>query len=232
MTPRERLTAAARGGPTDRRAVLLWPRETHGPYGAHGSYGARSDAYVVPVSEVGTQLAETPDHAVLASVCAPLGRAMADNFDLSTLLREDPEAGEAKLQGYIDETRMEMKTALEFGADGVFYRLMGAHPVASTPMQYGGFYLEPDRELLGEIEDARLNVLFVEGGPEPYLDFVADLPAHLFAWDAEVEVNLVRSMRRGALAASDPAAEVLFAADWDTIAPWAENGAGLEPTHV
>ena len=77
-------------------------------------------------------------------------------------------------------------------------------PAISTPMQYGGFYLEHDRALLAEIEDARLNVLSVEGGPEPYLDFVADLPSHVLAWDVPatgIVAAAVRPMRRGALAA-------------------------------
>ncbi|MCB8932001.1 MAG: hypothetical protein H6534_01040 [Chthonomonadaceae bacterium] len=223
MTARERLTAASRGGPTDRRAVLLWPS------------GSRSDAEIVPVDEVGAALSEDPDRMVLAHVLSPFGRALADGFPLNELLTADPVAGQRKLEGYLGETRQDLHTAMEFGADGVFYQLEGAHPAAATPMQYGGFYLELDRALLGEVGEARLNVMYVAGGPEPYLDFVADLPAHLFAWDVEtsgIAADAVRPMRKGALAASDPAAEVLFADDWVRIQAWAENGSNLETTHV
>lgn len=223
MTSRERLTAAARGGPTDRRAVLLWPS------------GPRSDAEIVPADEVGAALSEDSSRVVLAEVPSPFARALADRFALNELLQDDPDAGQRKLEGYARDTRQAIHTAMEFGADGVFYRLEGAHPAGSTPMQYGGFYLELDRALLAEIEDARLNVIYVAGGPEPYLDFVADLPAHLFAWDVEasgVSLAEVRPMRKGALAACDPAAEVLFADDWRRVQAWAENGSDLETTHV
>lgn len=210
MNARERLTAASRGGPTDRRAVLLWPTDP------------RSDAAIVPVDEVGAALAEDADRAVLAHVLSPFGRALEDGFPLNDLLLADPDAGQRKLEGYVGETLQDLHTAVEFGADGVFYRLEGAHPGASTPMQYGGFYLERDRALLNEVAEARLNVLYVAGGPEPYLDFVADLPAHLFAWDiaaSGVSPDAVRPMRKGALAAADAAADVLFAHQWSDLAP-------------
>ncbi len=219
MTSRERLIAAARGGPTDRRCVVLFPST------------ARSDARIVPWGEVGAALAEDTGQAVLAEVLSPLGRALVDGCGLNDAIRDDPAAGQIALDAYVADTRLAIHAAMAAGADGVFYRLQGAVPAISTPMQYGGLYLERDRELLAEIEDARLNILSVEGGPEPYLDFVADLPAHVLAWDSRasgIGADAVRAMRRGALAACDAHAEILFADRWEPLSPLAE----LETTHV
>lgn len=219
MTQRERLIAAARGGGTDQRCVVLFPSTE------------RSDAQIVPPDEVGAALAEESGQAVLAEVLSPLGRALGEGCSLSEAIKSDPAAGQDALDAYVAETRKEIHTAMEAGADGVFYRLQGAVPAISTPMQYGGFYLEHDRELLAEVADARLNILSVEGGPEPYLDFVADLPAHVLAWDSHasgIGADAVRAMRKGALAACDARAEILFADRWELLAPFAE----LETTHV
>lgn len=219
MTARERLIAAARGGAIDQRCVVLFPST------------ARSDAQIVPPDEVGAALAEESGQAVLAEVLSPLGRARSEGYALNEAIKSDPAAGQEALDRYVAETRKEIHTAMAAGADGVFYRLQGALPAISTPMQYGGFYLEHDRELLSEVEDASLNILSIEGGPEPYLDFVADLPAHVMAWDAPasgIGAEAVRAMRKGALAACDAQAEILFAERWELLAPFAE----LETTHV
>ena len=57
-----------------------------------------------------------------------------------------------------------------------------AVPDSTTPMQYGGHFLEIDRRLLSS--DALFNVIFVQGPSEPYAVFVSDLPAQAFAWDS------------------------------------------------
>jgi hypothetical protein len=70
-------------------------------------------------------------------------------------------------------------------------------------MQFGGLYLEQERELLSEIREARFNVIFVEGGDETYLDVVSDLPAAALGWDEvrnPMPPSQVREMHRGALA--------------------------------
>ncbi len=97
-------------------------------------------------------------------------------------------------------------------------------------MQYGGFYLERDRELLEEAKDATFNLLWIDAGEEAYLDFVSDLPAHAFAWDidaTDVSVVQMRAMRPGALAAEDPTADFLFASNFEAVKPWMER----ETTH-
>ena len=55
-----------------------------------------------------------------------------------------------------------------------------------------------------------MNVLFVAGPEEIYIDFVSDLPAEVFAWDYDLiklSAKEVRSLRNGAVASSDPSSE-------------------------
>ena len=200
MTSRERLVAASRGGDVDRQPMLSWPDAT-----------AEADAVIVKPVEVATVLEGGDERLVLAEVLSPFGRAVQFRLPLSTLLREEPGHGQEELEKLVEVTRQDIDTAILAGADGIFYRLRGAEPEFCTPMEYGGFYLERDRELLESVKDARLNVLSVEGGPEVYLDFVSDLPAHLFAFDLNHQsLSDVRSMRSGVLATQHPDAEVLF----------------------
>ena len=209
MTSRERLVAAARGGDVDQRPVLLWPSRV----------GDASDARIVSVDEVNFSLENEPDKAVLAEIVGPCGRATS--LALNALLESDPAAGNVELDRLVRLVRDDIQAALSQGADGVFYRLQGAQPGLTTPMQYGGFYLERDRELLREVKDARLNVLYVEG-PGAYIDFVSDLPAHVFAWDPTdgSRFDEVRTLRPGALAALHPLADVLFAEHLSTVQDW------------
>lgn len=181
MTGRERIVAAARGGEVDRTPVV------------------GQDALVVPVDRVSDSIGS--DNAVLARVLSPLGRAMKQGIDIVSLLHKDVERGATELERLTDEAKGEMLAALANGADGVFYELDGAYPEVTTPMEYGGHFLEVDRRLLSEIEQARFNVLYVKGDKDPYIDFVCDLPAHAFAWDPRsgVAADYVRSMRTGAL---------------------------------
>src|SRR5690349_12089139 len=142
------------------------------------------------------------DVAVLARVVSPLGRASSD---LVATLHEEVEKGAEEINRLEELTRQEIQSALASGADGVFYELEGAYPARTTPMEYGGHFLEVDRRLLTEIETATFNILFVCGEKEPYIDFVSDLPAHAFAWDPDsgVTSDYVRTMRQGALAYTD-----------------------------
>ena len=190
VTGRERIVSAARGGETDFVPVVR----------ALGASGSKADAIVVAAGEVAGLAGG--DAAVLAHVLSPLGRAVRSGVPLVALLHEDVEKGGAVLERLTDEARSEMLTALANGADGVFYELDGAYPAVTTPMEYGGHFLEIDRKLLTEVEGARFNMLFVCGQEEPYIDFVCDLPAHAFAWDARsgVDAAYVRTVRDGALA--------------------------------
>lgn len=196
MTGRERLVAAARGGETDQKATLAWPCPE----------SATSDALIVAGADA---VVADSERAVLVEVANPFGQALARDLDLNAALVADPDA--PALEEMVEATRADLRSALDAGADGVFYVLHGARGKWCSPMQYGGWYLERDRELLQEIADARLNVLFVVGEDDAYLDFVSDLPAHVFAWDSAATAQdsaTVRAMRQGAQASADDRSEI------------------------
>jgi hypothetical protein len=198
VTGRERITAAARGGEVDRRPSL-------------SAFGAGpADAIALPPYDVAHAIDANPSSAVLATVLSPLGRALERELHIVNELHGDVDKGNALLNQLVDETRDEMHASLEHGADGVFYVLDGAYPGVTTPMEYGGHFLEIDRQLLSGVIDARFNVLYVRGEAEPYIDFVSDLPAHAFAWDPRsgVTVAQVREMRSGALASVGTDADI------------------------
>ena len=197
MTSRERVLAASRGGAVDQQPTLSW---------FTGQSGA--DSSVCSILEVTDQLDE--NHVLLVDVANPFGRALGKGIDLNRALKDDPSVGGLVLDGLVEEVRTQIRASLESGADGIFYRLHGASPAHCTPMEYGGHYLERDRELLGEATGAACNVLFVAGKEELYIDFVSDLPATLFAWDydlSKVTAEEVRQSRKGATASSDPSSE-------------------------
>lgn len=195
--------AVSRGADVDRRPTLVWSV----------SPGHEADGVIVGFRQVSEAIATHPDQAVLAEVMSPFGRALRRGLTLNALLRDEPDAGERALETLIEEARDEAARAIDAGADGIFYRLDGAYPATATPMEYGGHYLEVDRAILGEFGDARFNVLSVEGSEEVYYDFVSDLPAHAFTWDAAhsgVDVAAMRAIRAGALAAEAPEADILL----------------------
>jgi hypothetical protein len=186
-------------------------------------WSADVDALIVSPRQVGEALARSGDQAVLAEVANPFQSAQLKGLELNRLLETDPTRGEELLRSVITEVRSQIKTALEKGADGIFYKLYGAEPSLSTPMQYGGHYLERDRELLSEIEDARFNLLFVVGGPETYFDFVSDLPAHSFGWNADIAADEIRRVRGGALASTSGDAEILIVPPQPNLTEYLEN---------
>lgn|GEM_PF-707897 len=201
MTHRERLVAAARGGPVDRPPWFVWDAADPEAFLANHA----PDTVVARSAEEAKRLlgsAGEDGPAVLVEVLNPLGLALREGENPNRLLN-DPDAATGELDRWVERCREALSVALEGGADGVLYRLRGAEPPHSTPMEFGGFHLERERDLLSEISDARFNVLLADGGEETYLDFLTDLPAHAFAWD-ESEVPFtarqVREMRPGALA--------------------------------
>lgn len=205
MTGREQLLAASRGSELEVKPVLMG---TFQP-------AAGAEGYVVELSQVEDCLDQAPESACLVRVTCPLGRTIESGEKLIGQLHENPSDGEARLSEIRDMVRTEIDEALGKGADGVFYVVDGASGEFSTPMEYGGHFLEVDREVLNEYSGARLNAVYVEG-VEPYLEFVADLPAHLFGWDitrSERDLNFVRAIRDGAIFASTPEADIYYSAD-------------------
>lgn len=206
MNSRERLTAIARGGPVDRAAWFTWVPNASYSELLHLAREYAPDGLVTSSMESAKLLLEElglDGPAVLFEVMNPFGLALQDEINLNSSIQADPSEAYVLHSKYATEVADSMEWALSAGCDGVFYRLVGAAPEWSTPMQYGGHHLESDRELLGTVRDARFNTLYVEGGEGVYLDFVSDLPASAFAWDemaSGVDYKEVRKLRDGALA--------------------------------
>lgn len=217
MTGRERLLAALRGDPVDRPPVLCWS----------ASPGHVADAIVAPLSMVRKAIDTHPDQAVLVEVVSPLGRALRRDIDLSETLDADPELGARWFDGLRQETLDEIESALSQGADGVFYVVDGAYAAATTPMQYGGYYLEGDRDLLRSARKGAVTVAYVQGEEDVYLDFVADLPADALAWDYEhlgLGIAAVRQLRTGAIAAPVPGADAVLLLSAAAVERWLSSG--------
>ncbi|MFI5385514.1 MAG: hypothetical protein ACHQ50_05265 [Fimbriimonadales bacterium] len=201
MTSRERLIAAARAGKPDRRPVICWPNSS-----------PESDAVVDQVN---------PSQISLATIINPFGHALRSGIAVWDALAEEPRHGEKILDALVAQTRAGIKAAVDHGYDGVLYLLYGARGLHTTPMEYGGHYFERDRELLSEIGNAAFNMIFVVGENDAYLDFVSDLPAHAFAWDAQAtgtSVAEIRQMRVGALASNSSDADIEMRFDTASLA--------------
>lgn len=208
MTKRERLIAAARGGEVDRKPVVVWS----------ASPGHQADGICVAPTMVAEAVRSHAEQMILVEIMSPCGLGRRRGIPLTRLLREEPEEGRAAFVRLRDYVEAQIDRAFDEGADGIYYRLDGAYPAMNTPMEYGGFYLETDREFLERVQDAPVNLLHVEGQEDVYFDCVADLPAALFGWDRPktgVSVAEMRTVRSGALAAEDPEADVLLVKHYD-----------------
>jgi hypothetical protein len=78
-------------------------------------------------------------------------------------------------------------------------------------MQYGGLFLERDRELLEFAKSKGEVWLYIDAGPGAYLDFVSDLPADVFAWDAiqtGFSLEEMRKLRPGKLCTNEVGADL------------------------
>lgn len=218
MTSRERLIAVAQGLPTDRQSTLTWPASVQAQCSDDST-----DAIIVSEFK---EAERHSDRAVLVEVTNPFGSAQSLGIDLNHLLAASPEEGSKVLGKLVSETREKMLTSIEAGADGILYRLHGATAEHCTPMQYGGHYLEHDRELLAEVKDARVNLLFIVGDRDLYLDFVSDLPAHLFGWDdrtSGISTKAGKSIRMGYVATYGPAGDVLLGTTEPSVAKMLER---------
>ena len=196
MTSLERLLAVVQGGKPDNPPTI------------------GVDALVVPLDRIIPTLASNPEQPNLGLVPSPLTLARSKNLDIFTQLQSDPEAGNQTLDALCTAVQIQINDALGAGAHGICYLIDGAYPAVATPMQYGGFFLERDRELLTDANRAQFNLLLIAGSQEPYIDFVSDLPAQAFAWDTTSgwTPEQVRTLRPATLAADHPEADIQFPA--------------------
>lgn len=216
MTGIERLVAAARGGEVDRQPVILW-----------GHWDDRADACAVPTEQIPSER----QAGALALVRSPLKRALDEGFDLNGALASDPARGNEELDRRVQQAHDEADQALASGADGIAYWIDGAYPAVSTPMQYGGYHLERDRELLETVKEARFNLAWIDGTEEVYLDSVSDLPADALGWRMTAtnqSLHDLRPMRQGLLSGDQPDADVLVVFHPDALAAALQDAARPE----
>ena len=131
------------------------------------------------------------DGQVLTGVLSPLSRAISKGLDILNLLDESPAEGDRVIGSLVSETREELSRL-----DGKFnYVVAGAEPAWTTPMQYGGHFLELDRELIGTHQP----VITLIGGPDTYVDIVSDLAETFLIWNPatnDVDPEEVAKMTR------------------------------------
>ncbi|MBS1718690.1 MAG: hypothetical protein JSS72_13260 [Armatimonadetes bacterium] len=135
-----------------------------------------------------------PQPNTLKPVLSPFARSLRAGSDLNSKLKSAPEEGHQELAKLADETRKDI-AGLD-GFDGFCYLLIGAEPEYCSPMQYGGYYLELDRELLTAAEPGKLSMLLAVGGEEVFIDALSDLPATIFA-SPGVPDETVAATRKG-----------------------------------
>lgn len=170
------------------------------------------------------------DGITLGLIPNPYLLARLNGEDLNESLRQDPEKGEHLAASFENECQKLIQTTLENGADGIFYLLDGARGACSTPMEYGGYHLERDRAILESVSAATINVVFVVGNDDLYIDFVSDLPAQLFAWDSLASTftpDYVRSLRVGALVTNHPDADVQLSIDVNALITQIESSISI-----
>ncbi len=231
MTDRERILKLLGGDEPDRQPVISWPCAKH----------AETSIIVRPPNQPlinpstasaggGSVSSGEPgrgcDGLVLAEIVNPFGIAIEQGRDLNALLKTDPERGATELDRLTSEVKASILDVIERGADGILYRLHGACAKWCSPMQYGGFYLERDRELMEAAQPLMFNVLFVAGDEEVYFDFVSDLPAQALGWDSRmtgVTAKQMRGIREGLLLAEDEEADIRLAAQEGSIAEGLER---------
>lgn len=134
-------------------------------------------------------LTEAP--AVSNWVLNPFGRSLRKGIDLNALIASSPDAGAQTLQTLAEETLTELKQS----GSPVLYLLFGAAESWCTPMEFGGLYLELEREILSAAIESKEVLLWVAGNENVYLDFVSDLPAAAIGWNQGTTGFGVREMR-------------------------------------
>ena len=137
----------------------------------------------------------------------PFRRAEKAAIPIVELIDLDIASGDDMLAELVSETRKEIFDANE----PILYVLSGPEPAKTTPMQYGGHFLERDRELLEFANEKNEVWLHVDAGPGAYLDFVSDLPAQVFAWDAVktgFPLSEMRKLRAGKLCTNEVGADL------------------------
>ena len=211
MSGIDTIRAAAIQGDARERPVI-----TDGP-----ERDERADGVIVDEKDLGSATRQ----AVFCRVQNPFGRSARAELDINALLKENPGEGASAIQKFASEARDEIDHVLKAGANGIFYMLSGACAAECSPMQYGGHFLEVDREILAGTPDGSFDILYVCGDSELYIDIVSDLPAQAIAWNssAGVQISEVREMWPRAVAAADQDADIFLVERYESALQWIQS---------
>ncbi|MFX8704206.1 hypothetical protein ABTM89_19130, partial [Acinetobacter baumannii] len=83
---------------------------------------------------------------LLAQIYNPFGQTIRQGVNWREAMAQGHADGGALLDLLQAQVAREIEDAADRGADGIFYVLSGACPAWTTPMEYGGYFLERDRE--------------------------------------------------------------------------------------
>ncbi|MFN3730278.1 MAG: hypothetical protein ACK4XJ_11275 [Fimbriimonadaceae bacterium] len=198
MTSRERVTAALAGVTVDRAPSVSFLPGVAADAGIDGEFR-------------------------LTHVKNPFGVALEQGVRLSDLFDHDPDASDREVRRAADETRRCIAAAGD--VDGIAYTIHGACELWTSPMGYGGWLLETDREL---IKSASKPVFAFVVGRDAYLDVLSDLPCAVFAWDSEAssaDVDEMRRMCRAKIATNRQGADFILETGGHDVIQLLEAGA-------
>ncbi len=198
MTAKARVQSVLAGETVGSKPSMMWP-------------GTPENQAEIWVGTLADSESAGDERVRLIEVTSPFGRGLQRRLDLNAALRQDPQAGSALLDQLTEEAAKEIDSALRSASDGVLYVVYGAEPAHCSPMQYGGYYLDRDLELIHLAAGGSVSAVLVMAGECVYLDFLSEAPAVIFAWDSArsgIGSAQVRQMRAGVQASADPASEV------------------------
>lgn len=153
-----------------------WPKSGNRLRLGFGSVDSGLDIVVCPLDRMQTGEAGV---RILAEVKSPFARLEG----IYETLEANPQTGDALISEAVASTKTDLTKAVSSGVDGIFYVLAGANPTDSTPMQYGGHFLEVDRDLLTVASESLPTAIYLQGA-DVYFDFVCDLPGDAMGWNA------------------------------------------------
>ncbi len=153
----------------------------------------QADAYIVNPNFKGS----LPDGSLkFAAIISFFGIAMQEREDIAELMGIDPVTSGEILDRAQEACAANIQVAMQAGFDGFVYVLVGAEPKYLSPMQYGGFILDQDREILSRFTNLPNRLLYVIGGNETYMDALSDLSASSIGWDESNVQFGIETMRK------------------------------------
>ncbi|MFW5698167.1 MAG: hypothetical protein ACOCX1_06395 [Fimbriimonadaceae bacterium] len=188
-----------------------------------------ADGLCVRPGAVAKAVADHPDQLVLVTVDSPYGRAFDECVDVLALLDEDPSRCDDYLRTKLREAENDIAAAKDAGAHGIRYRLAGATTEFLSRPIYSRWLLPLDEMILAEHNWFELNLIEVIGD-EPFLDLVAQVPAHVIAWDrkcSRATVDQVKNRFEGLVATADGEGDIFFVREFQDALPWLGAGASL-----